>query len=54
VTDRAPTYEEVLASARRAREHIEREWPAWKRALSEPEPERHDRDGAGDERRDDP
>lgn len=51
MTGKAPTYEEVLAAARRAAERIDREWPEWKRALSEPtrtEPR-------GDaERRDDP
>ncbi len=51
MTGKAPTYEEVLAAARRAAERIEREWPDWKRALSEPE--RTDSRGASD-RRDDP
>lgn len=51
VTGRAPTYEEVLAAARRAAEEIEREWPAWKRALSQPRPQpKH----ADQERCDDP
>ncbi len=34
--DRAPTYAEVLQAARVAAEQFER-WPAWKKALSEPE-----------------
>jgi hypothetical protein len=37
MTGKAPTYEEVLAAARRAAARIEREWPEWKRALSEPQ-----------------
>ena len=37
---RAPTYAEVLEAARRARKHIEETWPAWKRALSQAEPDR--------------
>lgn len=36
MTGKAPTYEEVLAAARRAAERIEREWPESKRALSGP------------------
>lgn len=51
MTDRAPTYEEVLATARRAREEIERDWPAWKRALVEAE---RPRPPDGLERREDP
>lgn len=50
--DRAPTYEEVLACARRTAAKIEREWPAWKRALVEAErPRPQQADG---ERREDP
>lgn len=32
--DRAPTYAEIMATARRAREEIERDWPDWKIALA--------------------
>lgn len=52
MTERAPTYEEVLACARRAAEHIEREWPAWKRALLEADRPRSQQ--ADTERREDP
>lgn len=52
MTGKAPTYEEVLAAARRAAQHIEREWPEWKRALSEPERPRSQH--ADNERSEDP
>lgn len=34
VTDRAPTYDEVIAAARAAKREIEAEWPQWKKELS--------------------
>jgi len=33
----APTYSEVMATARRAAQEIAQEWPEWKRALSRPQ-----------------
>lgn len=36
--DRAPTSREVMAAAQRAKQEVE-SWPAWKRTLSEPEPD---------------
>lgn len=44
--DRAPTYSEIMATARRAAQEIEQEWPEWKKALSpRPMRERPDDDG---------
>jgi hypothetical protein len=36
-TDRAPTYAEVLETAKRASAEIEATWPEWKKAWSRPE-----------------
>jgi hypothetical protein len=52
VKEQAPTYDQVLATARRAAQEIEQEWPAWKQALSEPE--RHQAPAEPGPRRDDP
>lgn len=42
--DRAPTYSEIMVTARRAAQEIEKEWPEWKKALSRPMCERPEDD----------
>lgn len=42
VTDRAPTYDEVIAAARAAKREIEAEWPQWKKELS-PMPKKNEK-----------